>query len=81
MLVVSDLKELSLPDNLLVNLQESRAVVETFLDSLPDMFVKNRLSRNHVWDQRSRRRSRSRSRLAARCVFFNPLCRILVTVP
>jgi len=43
MLVVSDLKELfvPLPDNLLVNLQESRSVVEAFLDSLPDMFVKN----------------------------------------
>lgn len=43
MLVVSDLKELfvPLPDNLLVNLQESRAVVEAFLDSLPEMFTKN----------------------------------------
>jgi len=43
MLVVSDLKELfvPLPDNLLVNLQESRSVVEAFLDSLPEMFVKN----------------------------------------
>jgi protein transport protein SEC24 len=40
MLVVSDLKELfvPLPDDLLVNLDESRAVVETFLDNLPDMF-------------------------------------------
>ncbi len=43
MLVVSDLKELfvPLPDNLLVNLQESRAVVDAFLDSLPEMFSKN----------------------------------------
>jgi protein transport protein SEC24 len=43
MLVVSDLKELfvPLPDNLLVNLQESRHVVESFLDSLPEMFAKN----------------------------------------
>lgn len=43
MLVVSDLRELfvPLPDNLLVNLQESRAVVESFLDSLPEMFVKH----------------------------------------
>jgi protein transport protein SEC24 len=43
MLVVSDLMELfvPLPDNLLVNLNESRAVVESFLDNLPEMFVKN----------------------------------------
>ena len=43
MMVVSDLKELfvPLPDNLLVNLKESRSVVESFLDSLPDMFVKH----------------------------------------
>lgn len=43
MLVVSDLKELfvPLPDNLLVNLQESRSVVEVFLDNLPEMFAKN----------------------------------------
>jgi protein transport protein SEC24 len=42
MLVVSDLKELfvPLPDNLFVNLKESRAVIDTFLDSLPDMFAK-----------------------------------------
>jgi protein transport protein SEC24 len=42
MLVVSDLKELfvPLPDNLLVNLQESRGVVDAFLDSLPEMFAK-----------------------------------------
>lgn len=43
MLVVSDLKELfvPLPDNLLVNLDESRKVVDAFLDSLPEMFIKN----------------------------------------
>lgn len=43
MMVVADLKELfvPLPDHLLVNLQESRAVVDAFLDSLPDMFAKN----------------------------------------
>eukprot|EP00536_Pseudo-nitzschia_multiseries_P012386 jgi/Psemu1/320236/estExt_fgenesh1_pm.C_4710001 len=43
MLVVSSLKELfvPLPDSLLVNLQESRSVVDSFLDSLPEMFVKN----------------------------------------
>ncbi len=43
MLVVSDLKELfvPLPDNLLVNLKESRAVVDAFLDSLPEMFTKS----------------------------------------
>jgi protein transport protein SEC24 len=43
MLVVSDLKELfvPLPENLLVNLKESRTVVESFLDSLPEMFAKN----------------------------------------
>lgn len=43
MLVISSLKELfvPLPDNLLVNLRESRHVVDSFLDSLPEMFVKN----------------------------------------
>lgn len=43
MMVVSDLKELfvPLPDHLLVNVKESRAVVESFLDSLPEMFAKN----------------------------------------
>ncbi|KAL3938641.1 MAG: hypothetical protein SGARI_001666, partial [Bacillariaceae sp.] len=43
MMVVSDLKELfvPLPDNLLVNLGESRAVVDAFLDSLPEMFSKD----------------------------------------
>jgi len=43
MLVVSSLKELfvPLPDSLLVNLQESRAIVDSFLDSLPEMFIKN----------------------------------------
>lgn len=40
MLVVSDLDDifLPLPDDLLVNLSESRHVVEAFLDSLPVMF-------------------------------------------
>ncbi|KAG5074577.1 hypothetical protein JHK84_055808 [Glycine max] len=40
MLVVSDLDDIfvPLPDYLLVNLSESRSVVETFLDSLPSMF-------------------------------------------
>lgn len=43
MLVVSSLKELfvPLPDSLLVNLVESRSVVDTFLDNLPEMFTKN----------------------------------------
>jgi protein transport protein SEC24 len=43
MLVVSSLKELfvPLPDSLLVNLTESRTVIDTFLDSLPEMFSKN----------------------------------------
>eukprot|EP00548_Thalassiothrix_antarctica_P010698 CAMPEP_0194158908 /NCGR_PEP_ID=MMETSP0152-20130528/77537_1 /TAXON_ID=1049557 /ORGANISM="Thalassiothrix antarctica, Strain L6-D1" /LENGTH=1308 /DNA_ID=CAMNT_0038868423 /DNA_START=117 /DNA_END=4043 /DNA_ORIENTATION=- len=43
MMVVSDLKELfvPLPDHLLVNLEESRQVVDSFLDSLPEMFSKN----------------------------------------
>lgn len=43
MLVVSDLKQLfvPLPENLLVNLQESRSVVESFLDNLPEMFAAN----------------------------------------
>jgi protein transport protein SEC24 len=43
MLVVSDLKELfvPLPDYLLVNLEESRKVVDAFLENLPHMFVKN----------------------------------------
>jgi protein transport protein SEC24 len=43
MMVVSDLKELfvPLPEHLLVNLKESRGVVETFLENLPDMFAKN----------------------------------------
>ncbi|KAI2507452.1 Sec23/Sec24 zinc finger [Fragilaria crotonensis] len=43
MLVVSDLNELfvPLPDHLLVNVKESRHVVEAFLDNLPDMFSKN----------------------------------------
>jgi protein transport protein SEC24 len=43
MMVVSDLKELfvPLPDHLLVNVNESRSVVESFLDNLPEMFSKN----------------------------------------
>jgi protein transport protein SEC24 len=43
MLVVSDLKELfvPLPDNLLVNLVDSRTVIDSFLESLPEMFAKN----------------------------------------
>ncbi|GAX25112.1 protein transport protein SEC24 [Fistulifera solaris] len=43
MLVVSDLKNLfvPLPEHLLVNLRESRAMVDTFLDNLPDMFAAN----------------------------------------
>ncbi|OIV91078.1 hypothetical protein TanjilG_17038 [Lupinus angustifolius] len=43
MLVVSDLDDIfvPLPDDLLVNLSESRNVVETFLDSLPSMFKDN----------------------------------------
>ncbi|CAI8616566.1 unnamed protein product [Vicia faba] len=43
MLVVSDLDDIfiPLPDDLLVNLSESRSVVESFLDSLPTMFQDN----------------------------------------
>jgi hypothetical protein len=43
MLVVSDLDDIfiPLPDDLLVNLSESRSVVEAFLDSLPTMFQDN----------------------------------------
>ncbi|GMN44650.1 hypothetical protein TIFTF001_013847 [Ficus carica] len=43
MMVVSDLDDIfvPLPDDLLVNLSESRIVVETFLDSLPTMFQDN----------------------------------------
>lgn len=42
-MVVSDLDDIfvPLPDDLLVNLSESRSVVETFLDSLPSMFQEN----------------------------------------
>ena len=41
MMVVADLKELFVPapDDLLVNLKESREVVEAFLDNLPSMFT------------------------------------------
>ncbi|KAG7024040.1 Protein transport protein Sec24-like protein, partial [Cucurbita argyrosperma subsp. argyrosperma] len=43
MMVVSDLDDVfvPLPDDLLVNLSESRTVVESFLDSLPSMFQDN----------------------------------------
>ncbi|PIN24788.1 Vesicle coat complex COPII, subunit SEC24/subunit SFB2 [Handroanthus impetiginosus] len=43
MMVVSDLEDVfvPLPDDLLVNLSESRNVVEAFLDSLPSMFHDN----------------------------------------
>eukprot|EP00252_Welwitschia_mirabilis_P006493 TRINITY_DN17387_c0_g1_i1.p1 TRINITY_DN17387_c0_g1~~TRINITY_DN17387_c0_g1_i1.p1 ORF type:complete len:1038 (+),score=215.63 TRINITY_DN17387_c0_g1_i1:303-3416(+) len=43
MLVVADLEEpfVPLPDDLLVNLSESRSVVESLLDSLPGMFEEN----------------------------------------
>ncbi|KAF4402787.1 hypothetical protein G4B88_010239 [Cannabis sativa] len=43
MMVVSDLDDIfvPLPDDLLVNLSESRSVVEAFLDSLPSMFQDN----------------------------------------
>ncbi|KAI4366186.1 hypothetical protein MLD38_022096 [Melastoma candidum] len=43
MMVVSDLDDIfvPLPDDLLVNLSESRSIVETFLDSLPSMFLDN----------------------------------------
>ncbi|XP_043691777.1 protein transport protein Sec24-like At3g07100 [Telopea speciosissima] len=43
MMVVSDLEDIfvPLPDDLLVNLSESRNVVDAFLDSLPSMFQDN----------------------------------------
>ncbi|XP_010274889.1 PREDICTED: protein transport protein Sec24-like At3g07100 [Nelumbo nucifera] len=43
MMVVSDLDDIfvPLPDDLLVNLSESRNVVDVFLDSLPSMFQEN----------------------------------------
>ncbi|CAK0784355.1 hypothetical protein CVIRNUC_007559 [Coccomyxa viridis] len=43
MMVVADLEEtfLPMPDDLVVNLVESRAVVEALLDSLPQMFAGN----------------------------------------
>lgn len=43
MMVMSDLEDVfvPLPDDLLVNLSESRAVVDAFLDSLPSMFQDN----------------------------------------
>jgi protein transport protein SEC24 len=41
MLVVSDVSDviLPLPEDILVNLQESRQVVESLLDSLPNLFA------------------------------------------
>ena len=41
--VVSEIEEpfVPQPDDLLVNLQESRAVIETFLDNLPAVFSTN----------------------------------------
>jgi len=46
MLVVADLIELFVPapDDLLVNLQESREVIDIFLDNLPTMFEGNTAS-------------------------------------
>ena len=43
MMVVADLEDpfLPLPEDLLVNLSESRTVVEALLDSLPSMFENN----------------------------------------
>lgn len=43
MMVVSDLDDIfvPLPDDLLVNLSESRSVVEELVDSLPSMFKDN----------------------------------------
>lgn len=43
MMVVSDLDDIfvPLPDDLLVNLSESRSVIDAFLDSLPSMFQDN----------------------------------------
>ncbi|XP_024021951.1 protein transport protein Sec24-like At3g07100 [Morus notabilis] len=43
MMVVADLDDIfvPLPDDLLVNLSESRSVAETFLDNLPSMFQDN----------------------------------------
>jgi protein transport protein SEC24 len=44
MLVVSDLSDLLLPcpDDLLVNLSESRSVVDTLLDNLPTMVARTK---------------------------------------
>ena len=41
--VVAETEEpfLPLPDDLIVNLQESRAVIEALLDALPAMFASN----------------------------------------
>ncbi len=45
--VVAEIEEpfLPLPDDLVVNLHESRAVVEALLDSLPQMFASNMVVR------------------------------------
>lgn len=45
MLVVTELDDpfVPLPDDLLVNLRESRAVIDTLLDSLPNTFASNSL--------------------------------------
>jgi len=45
MLVVSDLQNLFVPapEDLFVNLEDSREVVEAFLDSLPEMFAKSQI--------------------------------------
>lgn len=47
MQVVAEIEEpfLPLPDDLVVNLHESRAVVEALLDSLPQMFAHNMVVR------------------------------------
>lgn len=41
--VISEIEEpfIPQPDDLLVNLQESRGVIDTFLDSLPSVFSTN----------------------------------------
>ena len=48
MQVVADIEEtfLPLPDDLLVNLEGSRAVVDALLDSLPQMFAGNHMVRS-----------------------------------
>jgi protein transport protein SEC24 len=48
MLIVSDIHDviIPLPDDLLVNLQESRSVVDSFLEALPTMFKSNTMSQS-----------------------------------